>query len=323
MMGRVVPENRVISFLTPYWSGAEMMQVHLASIRRFHPTAPIFVSKKDGGHDEMEAYRAAFGIECWFEECDYVDATLRLLARCPTEYVCLIEHDVVLLSSLDGLLNGLVEGRWDLVGMEERVRDFPDREWEGLGLPGNGWLRFAPGHIAGPLLLFNWREFKRRWGLTGVRGKRRYGVWEYEYDHGISQKLRRHKYLHPYHTHKYGIGNVLKDDETPIAWHQWYGAYRTRFHDSGADEAVSRMRMAYAKQTEAAFLADYPTLDLSALTPAWGPGWDIAVEQLAAERARPGVLARGIARVKRWRSYGLDGLAARAVLKLDRWRRLL
>ena len=26
-----------LSFLTPYWSGSEMMRIHLASLRRFHP----------------------------------------------------------------------------------------------------------------------------------------------------------------------------------------------------------------------------------------------------------------------------------------------
>ena len=106
-----------LSFVTPYWSGAEMMRVHLASIRTFYPDSPILVSKRGDGQAEMEVHRAEFGIQYWLEECGYVDALLRLLARCETEYVCVIEHDTALLSNLDGLLAGLRDDQWDLVGM--------------------------------------------------------------------------------------------------------------------------------------------------------------------------------------------------------------
>ena len=307
------------SFLTPYWSGTEMMHVHLASIRAFYPDSPILVSKRGGGQTEMEAHRAEFDIQYWLEECGYVDALLRLLARCETEYVCVIEHDTALLSSLDGLLAGLRDDRWDLVGMEERVRDSPTT---GASLPStNGWWRFAPGQVAGPLLMFNWREFKRRWGMSAIRGRRSYGAWEDEYDHGIGQRLTRHKYLLPFHTMKYGAGTLLKDGDAAVLWHQWYGAYRTRFRNAHAvpgprgDDPV-----AHASRGEEAFLADYPNLDLSDLRPAWGPGWDIGAEQEAAELAYPGVVARSAARLRRWRQDGWHELAARVRAKVDRWR---
>ena len=308
-----------LSFVTPYWSGAEMMRVHLASIRIFYPDLPILVSKRGGGRPEMEAHRAEFGIQYWLEECGYVDALLRLLARCETEYVCVIEHDTALLSTLDGLLAGLRDDRWDLVGMEERVRDSPATA---ASLPStHGWWRFAPGQVAGPLLMFNWREFKRRWGMSGIRGRRSYGAWEYEYDHGIGQRLTRHKYLLPFHTMKYGAGTLLKDGDTAVLWHQWYGSYRTRFSNTHAvpgpraDDAF-----AHVGRGEDAFLADYPNLDLSNLRPAWGPGWDIGAEQEAAELAYPGVVARSAARLRRWRQDGWHELAARVRAKVDRWR---
>jgi hypothetical protein len=308
-----------LSFVTPYWSGAEMMRVHLASIRTFYPEVPILVSKRGGGQAEMEAHRAEFGIQYWLEECGYVDALLRLLARCETEYVCVIEHDTALLSTLDGLLAGLRDDRWDLVGMEERVRDSPATA---ASLPStNGWWRFAPGQVAGPLLMFNWCEFKRRWGMSGIRGRRSYGAWEYEYDHGIGQRLTRHKYLLPFHTMKYGAGTLLKDGDAAVLWHQWYGSYRTRFsnahvvHGPRGDDAV-----AYVGRGEEAFLADYPNLDLSDLRPAWGPGWDIRAEQTAAELAYPGVVARSAARLRRWRQDGWHEMAARLRAKVDRWR---
>ena len=300
-----------LSFLTPYWSGCEMMRVHLGSIRRFYPSSPILVSKRGGGLEEMEAHRAEFGIQYWLEECGYIDALLRLLARCETQCVCIIEHDTALLSSLDGLLAGLQEDRWDLVGMEERVRDSPQTA---ATMPSTGgWWRFAPGQVAGPVLMFDWCAFRARWGLSGVRGRRSYGAWEYEYDHGIGQKLRRHKYLLPFHTSRYGIGTVLTDGDAPVLWHQWYGSYRTRY---GAPDDL----VAYARRGEAAFLADYPNLDLSVLHPAWGPAWDIRAEQDAAESAHPSAVARAAARVGQWRSYGWRELVTRIRSRVDRWR---
>ncbi|MGH9255028.1 MAG: hypothetical protein ACRD3C_10710 [Vicinamibacterales bacterium] len=321
MMDRSRPAHQghdSLSFLTPYWSGCDMMRVHLRSVRTFYPTSPILVSKRGGGRGEMEAHRAEFGIQYWLEEYDYVDALLRLLARCETQYACIVEHDTALLSSLDGLLAGLQQGRWDLVGMEERVRDSP---YTADAMPStHGWWRFAPGQVAGPLLMFNWSEFKRRWGLSGVRGRRSYGAWEHEYDYGIGQKLTRHKYLLPFHTTKYGIGTILKDDDTPVLWHQWYGSYRTRFsgREPSAGSVVNDC-VAYARHGETAFLADYPNLDLSVLHPAWGPGWDIRAEQDEAEKAYPGIIARAGARIRQWRYSGWRGLAARIRARVDRW----
>jgi hypothetical protein len=309
----------MLSFVTPYWSGAEMMRVHLASIRTFYPDSPILVSKRGGGQTEMEGYQLEFGVQYWLEECGYVDALLRLLARCETEYVCVVEHDTALLSSLDSLLAGLRDGRWDLVGMEERVRDSPTTA---AALPStNGWWRFAPGQVAGPLLMFNWREFERRWGMSGVRGRRSYGAWEYEYDHGIGQKLTRHKYLLPFHTTKYGMGTLLRDGDAAVLWHQWYGSYRTRFNSAHAVTGPQRDDpVAYARSAEEAFLADYPNLDLSDLCPAWGPDWNIRAEQEAAELAYPGVIARNAARLRRWRQGGWHELTLRVRAKVDRWR---
>jgi hypothetical protein len=296
-----------------------MMRVHLSSIRTFYPASPILVSKRGGGSDEMEAHRHEFGIRYWLEECEYVDALLRLLARCETRYVCIVEHDTVLLSSLDSLLAGIQEDRWDLVGMEERVRDSP---WSADRMPStHGWWRFAPGQVAGPLMMFDWFEFRRRWGLSGVRGERSYGAWEYEYDYGIGQKLTRHKYLLPFHTARYGIGTVLKDGDAAVLWHQWYGSYRTRFADTQPSSSpVVDQLVAYARQGEESFLADYPNLDLSVLHPAWGPEWDIQAERNAAEVAYPRAAARLGARVRRSREEGWRRLLARIRSRVDRWR---
>jgi hypothetical protein len=291
-----------ISFLTPYWSGAEMMRLHLASIRRFYPDAPILVSKREGGATEMAAYRREFNISCWLEDCGYTNAYLRLLERCETRYVCIADHDTVLLASLDSLLARLAAGQHDLIGVEERIRMPQPPE-------AAGWLRFAPGCTAANFLIFDWRAFKSRWGLGGIFGEPANGARHFEFDHGIGQRLRRHGYLQPYHARRYGLGNLLKDGETPIVWHQWYGSYRTRL---GTADAV----YALAQAGERAFLADYPDLDLDGLSPAWGPGVDVDDGQApsAAFADPPSHPAR------RWASRHLRVLATRIAVYRDRSR---
>ncbi len=134
-----------------------MMRIHLASLRRFHPDAPILVSTRGGDQGEMEAWRREFGIEYWLEECGYTDAYLRLLLRCPTPYACILDHDTVLLAGLDGLLAGLADGRFDLAGIEERIR-LPEHLAGDWWPASSGWLRFAPGCTASNFLLFDWPD---------------------------------------------------------------------------------------------------------------------------------------------------------------------
>jgi hypothetical protein len=319
--------SQPVTFLTPYWSGAEMMRIHLASIRRFHPDAPILVSKRGGDGEEMQAHAREFGIRYWLEECEYPDAYLRLLQRCETEYVCILDHDAILLSGLDPYLAGLAEGRYDVVGIEERIR-VPDAIWKRLWPDDNGWLRFAPGCMAANFILFNWREFKSRWGLRGIWGRRPAGTEDYEFDYGIGQKLVRHHYLMPFHARKYGMGNLLRDGDSNVVWHQWYGSFRTRLvgrepEPSGPQDGVVYPVVA---EGERAFLADYPDPDFSGLEPAWGPERDVAAEQLAIVRASPGGLAASLAatfrRVRGWARQDPRALLVRALAKLDRWWRL-
>lgn len=299
----------MVTFLTPYWSGAEMMRIHLRALRRFHPSAPILVSKRGGGRDEMEAYRREFGIEYWIEDCGYADAYLRLLQRCTTRIACFIDHDAVLLSSLNGLIAGVSEGRYDLVGIEERIR-LPETvasAWSGT----NGWLRFAPGQTASNFLLFDWHAFRSQWGLSGVFGRPASDARHFEFDYGIGQRLRVHRYLRPFHAERYGIGNLLKDDREPVLWHQWYGSYRTRL---GAldDDAV----WSVAEAGEKSFIADYPNLAFGDVTPAWGPERDIAAEQQRlAANATPVVGRRE--RLRRAAGFHWRALKARAVVGFE------
>lgn len=314
-----------LSFLTPYWSGREMMRIHLASIRRFHPAAPILVSKRGGGDDHMNAFRREFAVQFWLEDCEYMDAYLRLLERCQTRYVCILDHDAVLLAGLGPFLDGLDEQRYDLVGIEERIR-LPGGVRSGAWPESNGWLRFAPGCVASNFVVFDWQAFKERWGLRGILGARSPGTLHFDFDYGIGQKLPRHHYLRPYHARKYGIGNLLMDGDTPTVWHQWYGSYRTRLVPSSESASEDGAVYPVAEAGELAFIADYPALDLADLSPAWGPERDIQAEQrslaASAPRAAPGIASRAMQRMRRWTGYGLRGFAARALARLDRWWRL-
>ena len=262
-----------LSFVTPYWSGAEMMRVHLASIRNVLPGLAHPRIEAGRRADGDGGYQLEFGVQ-------YLARGIRLRGRTSSTPGTVRNRVRVRRRTRYGVAieprqsaGGARDGRWDLVGMEERVRDSPTAA---AALPStNGWWRFAPGQVAGPLLMFNWREFRRRWGMSGVRGRRSYGAWEYEYDHGIGQKLTRHKYLLPFHTTRYGMGNLLKDGDAAVLWHQWYGSYRTRFDGQrrGRRSATGRScRARGARQEgEAAFLADYPDLDLSNLPRRGGP----------------------------------------------------
>jgi len=306
-----------------------MMRIHLGSIRQFHPAAPILVSKKGDDREEMEGYRLEFGIRYWLEDCSYVDALLRLLGRCETEYVCIVDHDAVLLSSLDPLLGGLQEDRYDLVGIEERILEPPGTDWKRLGRNFNGWWRFAPGFTGLNFAIFNLRQFVLKWGLRGIRRNTIRGTWNSEYYYGICQKLKRHKYLLPYHIGKYGVGNLLKDGDTAVAWHQWYGSHRTRLQ--GAEYEASqpgvRETIAVVERGEHTFLADYPHLDFSDPSPAWGPDRDVQAEQLVASQMNDAGLwessTRDLARVRQWPRYGLRKLIRGGIVRLGRWRRFL
>ena len=293
-----------IAFLTPYWSGAEMMRHHLASIRRFHADAPILVSKRGHDEGEMTSYRRDFGVQAWHDDCDYTNAYLRLLARCRTPHACVLDHDVVLLAPLDALAQRIADGRCDLVGVEERIR-LPEPAAAAAWPGSQGWLRFAPGCTASNFLIFDWQAFRVRFGLRGIFGTPQAGARHFDFDYGIGQRLPRHHYLAAFHAPKYGVGNLLKDGETPIAWHQWYGSYRTRFatHPEPVVQAT-------AEAGERAFLADYPNLDLSGLTPAWGPG-------AAAPAPRAGQAA-AFAGARRELGYSLRALAAQVVVGVER-----
>lgn len=277
--------------------------MHLASIRQFHADAPILVSKR--GHDagEMEAYRREFGVQYWLEDCGYTNAYLRLLQRCPARFACVLDHDAVLLAPLDSLVSRIADGHTDLVGIEERIR-LPEQAV--AGWPGaDGWLRYAPGRTASNVLIFDWLAFRSRFGLRGIFGTPQAGARHFDFDYGISQRLPRHHYLRPYHSSRYGLGNLLQDGERPVAWHQWYGAYRTRF-DGGGDAQIQDI----AEAGERAFLADYPRLELAHLSPAWGA--DAAAPAVAP--GDPGVLAYA----RRELGYSVRTLAARAVVAFER-----
>ena len=118
--------------------------------------------------------------------------------------------------------------------------------------------------------------------------------------------MTTHHYLKPFHAARYGLGNLLKDGEAPVLWHQWYGSYRTRLGELPAEAPLQSI----VEAGEQAFLADYPNLDLSRLSPAWGPDCDAA----APAAGTPGLVSRARQEI----GYSLRALAARVVVGLER-----
>ncbi len=315
-----------VSFLTPYLSGSRMMRLHLESIRRFHPGAPILVSKKGGGEDEMRALGSQFAVRYWLEDCSYEKAFGRLLERCETRYACVSDHDTVLLAPIDALLRGLVDDRYDLVGIEERIR-VPDRIWTRLWPEAGGWLRFAPGYADATFLLFDCENFLRRWGLKGLASATRPPPgWHWERHYGLCERLARHHYLLPHHAPRYGMGNLLKDAGEPVLWHAWYGSHAARClgalpgeraPQGPSDSAVRKV----VESAERAFIEDYPDLEFDDCTPAWWPECDLVAE--SARLARMEALSRGEAgrfghalqrffgRLRRMNSEGLRAFMGR------------
>jgi hypothetical protein len=305
-----------VTFVTPYWSAPEMMRLHLASIREFHRSSPILVSSRGPDRSEMERYREAFGIRYWLEDCNYVDALLRLLQRCETEYVCVSDHDVVLLASLEPLLRGLVEDRWNLVGIEERISVPPE-----LG-NGREWLRYAPGYMDATLLIFNLRDFIARWGWRGIKGRGASGSRQWEYHYGICEKLTKHKYLRPFHARPYGLGNLVRDGESNILWHQWYGSHAARVAADGSRVSGLPDVIDTVRESEAAFRRDYPNLNLSTVTPAWAPDREIEAEAAVGFPSRLPPRQLLTASIEGWRRLGVLGLLRRMAIRLDRWWRV-
>lgn len=287
-----------VAFLTPYWSGAAMMRIHLASLRRFHPQAPILISARGAVAAELRQYEREFNIRYWMEDCGYTDAYLRLLQRCPARMACVLDHDTVLLSPIDSLVARIAAGDSDLVGVEERIRlprRAASRAWPGA----DGWLRFAPGSTASNFLIFDWRAFAARWGLRGVFGRPDPRARHFDFDYGIGQRLPRHHYLRPYHAARYGLGNLLKDGGVP-------NPYRARLNAPSVDQEL----VAIAQQGEAAFVADYPNLVLDELTAAWGPDCDSAPS--------PSTSVARLARIRQEIGYSLRTIAARMVVGFER-----
>jgi hypothetical protein len=296
----------MVSFLTPFWSGADMMRRQLEALRRFHRDAPVLVSKRGGDAALMAALRDDFAIEYWMEDCSYTDAYLRLLQRCRTRYACVLDHDAVLLDSIDPLVERLRRGDCDLVGVEERIR-LPV-ELEELSPGDRGWLRFSPGDVASNFLLFDWQSFQRRWGLRGVFGRPRAGARHFDFDYGVGQRLERHHYLRPFHVARYGIGTLLRDGERDVVWHQWYGSYRTRL-----DESSATLRDLVA-QGERAFLDDFPRLRFDGARPAWGAERDIDGEREMSERAGVNTAAA----LRRYAGAHLRSWSARLKVRSER-----
>lgn len=247
------------SVLTPYLSGSYMLQLHLDSFRKFHPNAEILIS---AFNDEAQDLAEVYGAKYVAEPLRYFDAVKAMISRATNDIVVICDHDTVLLNSLDKYVDMLASDKVDLVSIEENIK----HPWA------DTWMRYAPGFTDMTFFMYDKRKIPSKWPEFDHRECHRLypSHTTHEGHYGLCRALQRHFYLRPWHTDKYGMGNLLKDGETDVLWHQWYGSYRVRPITEKGDRVYKYGGKEYLKKAEEAFLADYPDkLEFNNIRPAY------------------------------------------------------
>ncbi len=242
----------MISFVTPYLSGIKWLELHLSSIRKFHPHDEIIISAPDNSAKELVE---KYGGRYFANNTGYDQAIEFLFAAATNDSIFLSDSDTVLFANVDYLADKLAV--FDLIGIEERIRQAnKDR-----------WFRYAPGYTDLSITLFSranakaknpdWPKFPPFQPSPNNQNN--------EDHYKFCELLPKHYYLRPYTTTKYGLGNLLKDGDKNIAWHQWFGSWEKRpkiVSEVDRDDKPYES-MAELVGAENNFFQDYPLLDFS------------------------------------------------------------
>ncbi|KKQ94558.1 hypothetical protein A2865_04690 [Candidatus Woesebacteria bacterium RIFCSPHIGHO2_01_FULL_39_17] len=245
-------KTKNISFVTPYLSGTKWLELHLASIRKFHLHADIVISAPD---ESARKIVERFGGRYFDNNRDYFQAIAFLFETAKHDTIVLSDCDTVLFAKIDYLAAKLKD--FDLVGIEERIRHATkDR-----------WFRFAPGYTDLTFIIFSrakarannpsWPHFPPFTPTPKNQNN--------EDHYTFCELMSKHYYLRPYTTTKYGLGNLIRDGDKNILWHQWFGSWEKRasFISEREREDNPYKNMAELIAAESRFLADYPQLDFS------------------------------------------------------------
>ena len=250
--------NQQISFVSPYLSGTQWLELHLSSIRKFHPQAEIIISAPDNSvRKTVERFDGRY----FDNNKEYFQSIAFLFETATYDTIILSDCDTLLFTNVDFLAEKLKE--FDLVGIEEHVRHaIKDR-----------WYRYAPGYTDLTFIIFSRSKAKAKnpyWpGFPPFTPKPKKQNNEDHY--AFCELLSRHYYLRPYTTQKYGLGNLIRDGKKNILWHQWFGSWEKRGSFISAKEREDNPypNMKELKKAEARFFIDYPNLDFSNLNTAF------------------------------------------------------
>lgn len=250
---------RQISFVTPYLSGTTWLEFHLASIRKYHPDAEIIISAPDNSAKNIvEKYKGRY----FDNNREYFQAIAFLFEAAANDIILLSDCDTVLFSNVDYLAAKLTE--FDLVGIEERIKHaIKDR-----------WFRYAPSYTDLTFVIFSKANARARiptWPKFPEYDFNNRNLLNQEDHYRFCELMSKHYYLRPYTTTKYGVGNLIKDGERNILWHQWFGSWEKRpnFISEREREDSPYRNMAELIAAEQRFLNDYPQLDFSSVKQAF------------------------------------------------------
>lgn len=245
-----------ISFLTPYLSGLKWLELHISSIKKFHPDSEIIISAVN---DEGANIAKKHGALYLNERLEFIPAAESLFSKAKNDVIVFSNHDTVLFSNINYLAEKLND--FDLIGIEERIK-WPDRE---------GWFRYAPGYMDLTLMMFSRTNAKSKmptwpkFSPSNPKAQNR----NHELHYGLCEALPKHYYLKPFGVKKYGIGNLIRDGSENILWHQWFGSWKKRggFMDKSKPEANPYKTLKEQSRAEQRFFDDYPKLDLDKAKP--------------------------------------------------------
>ncbi len=243
----------MISFITPYLSGKRWLEMHLSSIRKFHPDDEIIICATDNSAKEIvKKYNGRY----FNNNEEYYQAVEFMFSKSSNDTIVLSDNDTVLLSNIKYLADKL--SKFEIIGVEEKIRNPIQKNWH----------RYAPGYMDMTFFMFSKAKFKSKikdWPKIPSFEFSKPNLNNTEPHYSLCEIFPKHYYLLPYHITRYGLGNLVKDGNKQILYHQWYGSWEKRgsFMSEKNPEINPYPTWDELKSAERRFQTDYPNPDFS------------------------------------------------------------
>lgn len=202
--------NTDTTFLITYYAHPELLAICLDSIKKFHPDDKIIVSQQVEPLFDPTVLDMGYRYELHdMKSTQWAAVATNLMMICQTKYAVFMEHDVLLLKSLNPLIEEVKTGKHDLIGPEEVCA-----------------IRNSPGMIAQNFFIINVDKMKEE-GLSKIwvrnADELKKTCKNIESGYGITQTLSNHKFMKMKES-GYGHGTFYDD----YTHHLWYGSYKKR-----------------------------------------------------------------------------------------------